>query len=318
MAVGIKMESTDNQPATKVPGSKERAQLTLGPVLFNWPAERWRDFYFRIADEAPVDIVYVGEVVCAKRQPFIAPILPDVIARLQQSGKTVVLSTLALSMTRREIDQMREIANNGEFLVEANDIAALSLLSGRDHIVGPSINVYNEGTIAVLQKKGAIRIALPAELSGNAVQQLAAAGLPLEIQVFGRAPLAISARCYHARVENLHKDGCRFVCERDPDGLAVNTLDGAPFLAVNGLQTLSHGCLNLAGHVADLRSAGVHHFRLSPHDVDMVAVARLYRDLLEERAEPQELADILPRIRGEAAFIDGFYRGTSGAAVAGV
>ncbi len=317
MALGMTMASIDHNAATELPESNERAQLTLGPVLFNWPAERWRDFYFRIADEAPVDVVYVGEVVCAKRQPFIAPMLPDVIGRLQHSGKTVVLSTLALSMTRREIDQMREIANNGEFLVEANDIAALSFLAGRDHVVGPAINVYNEGTIAVLQKKGAVRIALPAELSGNAIGQLAAAGVPLEIQVFGRAPLAISARCYHARAENLHKDGCRFVCERDLDGLAVETLDGAPFLAVNGLQTLSHGCLNLASHVADLRSAGVRHFRLSPHDVDMVAVAGLYRDLLDGRAEPQQLADTLPKIPDGAAFIDGFYRGTSGSTAAG-
>ncbi|MET3221923.1 hypothetical protein ABIF35_002710 [Bradyrhizobium japonicum] len=27
-------------------------QLSLGPVLYNWAPERWRDFYFRIADEA--------------------------------------------------------------------------------------------------------------------------------------------------------------------------------------------------------------------------------------------------------------------------
>jgi len=31
-----------------------QSELTLGPVLFNWQPERWRDFYFRIADEAPV------------------------------------------------------------------------------------------------------------------------------------------------------------------------------------------------------------------------------------------------------------------------
>lgn len=40
------------------------ATLTLGPVLFNWAPDNWRDFYFRIADEAPIDAVYVGEVVC--------------------------------------------------------------------------------------------------------------------------------------------------------------------------------------------------------------------------------------------------------------
>ena len=30
-------------------------KLTLGPILFNWEADAWRDFYFRIADEARVD-----------------------------------------------------------------------------------------------------------------------------------------------------------------------------------------------------------------------------------------------------------------------
>ena len=31
-----------------------RVALTLGPLFFHWPAERLRNFYFRIADEAPV------------------------------------------------------------------------------------------------------------------------------------------------------------------------------------------------------------------------------------------------------------------------
>ena len=47
-------------------------QLTLGPVLYNWQPERWRDFYFRIADEAPVDRVAVGEVVCSKLRTLFA------------------------------------------------------------------------------------------------------------------------------------------------------------------------------------------------------------------------------------------------------
>ena len=46
------------------------SELTLGPVLFNWQPERWRDFYFRIADEAPVATVYLGEAVCSKRAPL--------------------------------------------------------------------------------------------------------------------------------------------------------------------------------------------------------------------------------------------------------
>jgi len=41
--------------------------FSLGPCLFNWKPEKLRDFYFRIADEADVDCVHLGEVVCFKR-----------------------------------------------------------------------------------------------------------------------------------------------------------------------------------------------------------------------------------------------------------
>lgn len=288
--------------------------LTLGPVMFNWNPEIWRDFYFRIADEAPIDTVYIGEVVCTKRQPFLAPMLPEVVARLQQAGKEVILSTLALNMTRRELHLLRQLAGEVDFLVEANDIAALSLLGGRPHVIGPYINVYNEATLRFLGTKGAIRAVMPTELSGATIATLAQVGIPLEIQVFGRAPLALSVRCYHARAENLHKDGCQFVCERDPDGLGVSTLDGTPFVVVNGLQTLSHGCLDLGGHVAEMAANGIRHFRLSPHRVDMIAVASLYRDLLDQRLEAKDVSAALPEIPGGAALIDGFYRGAPGAA----
>ncbi|MBI2255512.1 MAG: U32 family peptidase [Proteobacteria bacterium] len=306
------MKATYLQPVlTAARPTTPPACLTMGPVVFNWAPQKWRDFYFRIADEAPVDMVYIGEVVCAKRLPFLAPVLPDVMARLAAAGKEVVLSTLALNMNRRELNLLREMASEEAVLVEANDIAALSLLNGRPHIVGPYVNVYNEGTLDLLAKGGAIRVVLPAELPGSSIALLIETGVPLEIQVFGRMPLAISARCYHARAENLHKDGCRFVCERDPDGLSVDTLDGEPFLAVNGLQTLSHGCLNLGQHMMDLVCKGIRHFRLQPHMMDMVEVARLYRNLLDGHLSADELAATLPRPDG-AAFVDGFYRGIPG------
>jgi len=46
------------------------AQLTMGPLIFHWPPEQKRDFWFRIADEAPVEVAYLGETVCSKRTPF--------------------------------------------------------------------------------------------------------------------------------------------------------------------------------------------------------------------------------------------------------
>ncbi|MEK7797066.1 MAG: hypothetical protein AAB315_06400 [Pseudomonadota bacterium] len=42
-------------------------RLSLGPILYFWDRDAVFDFYARVAD-SPVDIVYLGEVVCAKRR----------------------------------------------------------------------------------------------------------------------------------------------------------------------------------------------------------------------------------------------------------
>jgi O2-independent ubiquinone biosynthesis protein UbiV len=294
------------------------AKLTLGPVLFNWSPEKWRDFYFRIADEAAVDAVCVGEVVCFKRAPFFDPVIADVVERLAAAGKQVVLSTLALIMDDREMESVRAITGAEDLLVEANDMSAVALLAGRPHVVGPFINAYNEGTLAYLARQGAVRVSLPGELPAKSIAELAAAGGPeLEVQVFGRLPLAISARCYHARLHNLHKDGCQYVCAEDPDGLDLDTLDGDPFLAVNGTQTLSYTYCNLVGEVLEMRDMGIGHFRLSPHDTDMVAVARVFRDVLDGREEPAAAFDALVDLGDGTPFSNGFYYGTEGVNLTG-
>lgn len=288
------------------------AKLTLGPVLFNWKPETWRDFYFRIADEAEVDTVCLGEVVCAKRAPFFAPLIPEVAERLSNAGKEVVFSTLALIMDERDMDLVRALAADSDLMVEANDMSAVALLAGRPHVIGPFINTYNEGTLAFFAGRGALRVSLPAELPAAATGVLAGAGVELEVQVFGRAPLAISARCYHARLQGLHKDGCRYVCEQDPDGLRLETLDGDAFLAINGTQTLSHSYLNLIGELAALEGAGIHRFRLSPHDMDMVAVAGIFRDVLDGRLEAARAARRLDALSGGVPFANGFHHGGPG------
>ena len=87
----------------------QAAQITLGPVLFNWQPECWRDFYFRIADEAPVASVYLGETVCSKRAPLFEAHYGAVADRLSAAGKTVVLSTLsevALRLDRKLVESV--------------------------------------------------------------------------------------------------------------------------------------------------------------------------------------------------------------------
>ena len=292
------------------------ARLVLGPMLFNRPPATLHDLYARIADETDIDVVHLGEVVCAKRMPFIDPHLPAIVDRLRRAGKQVVISTLALVQGARETALVRDLTAGDDWLIEANDMAAIHGLAGRPHVVGPHVNVYNPASLACLAALGAIRVCLPAELPMAGIAALAAARGPaaIEVQVFGRAPLAISARCYHARAHGLHKDGCRYVCGQDPDGMPVDTVDGQPFLAVNGLQTLSYGCLELSGWIGDLRAAGVTAFRLSPHDLDMVALARLYRAVIDGRMTGPEAAAAIRPLLGGMPPINGFLAGTAGMA----
>lgn len=287
--------------------------LVLGPVLFNWPPEKLRHFYARIAGEAPVDIVHVGEVVCVKRWPFLAPHLPDIIESLQAGGKQVVVSTLSLISTEREMVVARALAADSDLPVEISDLALALLMAGKPHVIGPGVNIYNEATLAFFERNGATRICLPPELPSSSLAALArAATATLEVQVFGRVPLAISSRCFHARAHGLHKDGCQFVCGNDPDGLPVDTLDAESFLAVNGTQTLSHSCANLAGEIGTLKDMGFGAFRLSPQDCDMVAVARVFAAAASGQIAAREaqvrIAKMLPHMKSS----NGFFHGTEG------
>ena len=291
-------------------------ELTLGPVLFNWAPERWRDFYFRVADEAPVDVVYLGEVVCYKRAPLFDDVMPEVVARLEAARKTVVYSTLAEVMSKQERTLVEDVCGCDGALIEANDGSALMRLRGRPHHVGPFVNAYNEGTVAVLARNGARSICLPPEMPKTAIANLcgpaAECGVMTEVQVFGRVPLALSARCYHARAHGRTKDTCQFVCDTDPDGMVLRTLEDRPFLAVNGIQTMSHAFLNLLGGVRELRAMGVSRFRLSPHTCDMVAVAQTFRDVLDGKVDIGEGQAQLAALALDAPFCDGFYTGNAG------
>jgi len=293
-----------------------KGELTLGPVLFNWEPERWRDFYFRIADEAPVTAVYLGEAICFKRAPLFEPYVAEVAARLRTAGKTVVRSTLAEVMSKQERQLIDEVCAEQTAPVEANDGSALLRLRGRPHYVGPFINVYNERTLAVLAGNGARNVCLPPEMPAAAIRALtgeaAKLGLTVEVQVFGRIGLALSARCYHARAHGRTKDSCQFVCNEDPDGMTLRTLEGQPFLTVNGIQTMSHEYLNLAGELAELQDMGVTRFRLSPQSCDMVDVAKIFRNALDGTVDAAEACVRLDAMRLAAPFSNGFYRGERG------
>lgn len=291
-------------------------KLTVGPNPFFWKADAWAAFYADLA-KAPVDHVALGELVCSKRLPFFHDRLPDAIEVLQAAGKTVALTSLALVTLKRERKMTAELAEMG-VEVEVNDLTALAYLpEGARFSVGPLVNVYNEGTLRWLVQRGATRVCLPPELSLESIATLAATareiGTEIEVWGFGRVPLAISGRCYHARLHGRTKDNCQFACEDDPDGLAVRTREDQPFLAMNGVQTLSdsHACMALqAGALAE---AGVSSLRLSPQTGDFGQICTLFHDLLEGRLSG---ADMVARLQAQNPGLrlsDGFVRGARGA-----
>lgn len=291
------------------------SSLTLGPVYYLWSADAWRDFYFRIAEEAPVDTVVLGEVVCSKRMHFHTPVLAEVVERLLAAGKEVQFASLALVTLEREQRATRELAGQEDFTVEVNDLSVLPLRQGRPMTIGPLVNVYNAPTAKFFASLGATRICLPPELPYETIRTLIgmAPDLAYEVFAFGRAPLALSARCAHARVKGNTKDNCQFVCGDDPDGLPVDTIDGQRFLALNGIQTMSYTCISLLAELPALQAAGVGGFRLSPQHCDMVEVARLYRDVLDGRMAPDEALRLLETLYSAAPLSNGFLHARPGA-----
>lgn len=288
------------------------SELTMGPLIFHWPAEQKRDFWLRVADEAPVDTVYLGETICSKRTPFFDdPHLSKTAERLQRAGKKVIWSTLSEVMIKRDRKIVADTCAQTEMAVEANDASALFHLSGKPHRIGQALNVYNEKTMQFLAEKGATHFCLAPELPKETIAILSKTarrlGVGLEVQIFGRVSLALSARCYHARAYDRTKDNCLFVCEEDPDGMNLSTRSNTPFLAINGIQTLSHTYLNLSHEISTLQQMGVGAFRLSPHSSDMVAVARCYRRLLDNKISADEADNLLEELSVPQPMANGFF-----------
>ena len=251
--------------------------LSLGSLLYYWPRDKVLAFYEEV-ESWPVDSVYLGETVCSKRFELRMADWLQIAKRLSDRGKQVVLSTCELIESESDLRTLRKITGNGEFLVEANDLGAVHLLAGKTPFVaGPYLNIYSRMSLEFYRGLGASRWVMPIELSEAGLREvLRDADLNMETEVFsyGRLPLAVSARCFTARYNNLSKDDCGFRCLEHPDGLTVSTQDDEAFLVMNGLQTQSARVYNLIDEVAGMIAMGVSHVRISPqsaHTADVVA-----------------------------------------------
>jgi collagenase-like PrtC family protease len=288
-------------------------KLALGPVLYYWQREALFEFYERIAN-APVDIVYLGETVCSKRHTFRLEDWLAVAQKLAASGKQVVLSTQALIESESDLKNLRRQTENGNYLVEANDMGAVHLMSGKRFVAGPHINTYNPQTLALLAESGAQRWVMPVEMSRRMLADMLTdkpPGMETEIFAYGRLPLAFSARCFTARHYNLPKDDCQFRCMDHAGGLTLKTREGQPFLALNGIQTQSSRVYNLVAELENMQQLGVDVVRVSPQPLHSEKILALFRRRLDGNLSGPEAVMQMTRLMPDEA-CDGYWHDRPG------
>lgn len=246
-------------------------RISVAAINYFWPKEQVQAFYHQLCD-APVDIVYLGETVCAKRNQLNLSDWQVLAAMLMEAGKEVVLSSLALITSRAEIQMLKRLCASEGFLIEANDMAAVQLLSEskRPFVCGSSINIYNTHTLGKLESLGMCRWVMPVELTADTLDDILREarlhGIKVETEVLGlgRLPLAYSARCFTARAENRPKDSCELACLQDPGGRDLYSQESQKLFTLNGIQTLSGASQNLVPEKLRMERLGVDIFRVAP------------------------------------------------------
>jgi collagenase-like PrtC family protease len=289
-------------------------KLSLGPLLYYWTREQVFSFYESIA-QSPVDIVYLGETVCAKRRLIRPDDWLQLADMLHQHGKQVVLSTLTLLEANSELSALQKICDNDQYMVEANDMAAVQMMSGKKSFVtGPAVNIYNSCTLSVLARSGLKRWTLPVELSKETLTSLhqnKPEGVETEVFVFGRLPLAYSARCFTARANNLPKDDCQFRCLDHPDGLMLRTREYESFLVLNGIQTQSAKTQNLIRDIDDFIKLEIDVLRISPQSKDTEQIIDIFHHCLHGKITSNDAENRLQQyiMSGEC---DGYWHAQAG------
>ena len=298
----------------QINNQNKKPKLSLGPVLYYWDKKTMFDFYQGIA-KSNIDIVYLGETVCAKRKLLRRDDWLELAQLLQDSGKEVVLSTMTLIEANSDLASLKTLCANEDFIVEANDMAAVQQLKNQPFVTGPAINIYNPHSLDLLAKSGLKRWVLPVELSKHSLAEMQKEKpyhVETEVFAYGRLPLAYSARCFTARAHNLPKDDCQYRCLDYADGLVLSTQEKEKFLVLNGIQTQSVKTHNLITEIAELIKLDVDVLRISPPSQHCEKIIDIFYQTIHH-AYPVDQASIeLQSLMPTGGSCNGYWHGISG------